>query len=132
MKNREVTDAMNVRADATEPKRSEPDPHRRSGRDRSGRSSPGGFAPTLFRSAGRRRPALGTIEPQIFPSVAVGIGGTLVYVAACYLFFRPRLEEQTVSSMEEIRNGIGIWCRVMYGGIAEEVMTRWGLMSLLV
>ena len=34
--------------------------------------------------------------------------------------------------MEEIGNGIGICGRVMFGGIAEEVITRWGLMSLLV
>ncbi len=77
-------------------------------------------------------PLWNTIEPQVFPSLAVGIGGALIFVAAYYMFFRPRLDEQTVSSMEELRNGIGIWGRVMYGGIAEEVMTRWGLMSLLV
>ena len=77
-------------------------------------------------------PLWNTIEPQVFPSLAVGIGGALIFVAAYYMFFRPRLDEQTVSSMEELRNGIGIWGRVMYGGIAEEVITRWGLMSLLV
>ena len=73
-----------------------------------------------------------TVEPQILPSLAVGTGGALVFVAAYYLFSRPRLDEQTVSSMEELRNSIGIWGRVLYGGIAEEVITRWGLMSLLV
>jgi len=76
------------------------------------------------------KPLWNTIEPQILPSLAVGIGGALIFVAAYYMFFRPRLDEQTVSSMEELRNGI--WGRVLYGGIAEEVMTRWGLMSLLV
>lgn len=86
----------------------------------------------FFEALASGAPLWSTLEPQILPALAVGIGGALIFVAAYYLFFRPRLDEQTVSSMEELRNGIGIWGRVLYGGIAEEVIARWGLMSFLV
>jgi len=86
----------------------------------------------FFEALAAGEPLWNTVEPQIIPSLAVGLGGALVFVAAYYLFSRPELDEQTVSSMEEIRNGIGIWGRVMYGGVVEEVITRWGLLSLLV
>ncbi len=74
-------------------------------------------------------PALG---PQLLPALAIGIAGGLIFVAAYYLYFRPRLDSQTVRAMEDLRNALGIWGRLLYGGIAEEVLTRWGLMTLLV
>ena len=72
------------------------------------------------------------LAPQIFPTLIAGIGGALVFVAAYYLYFRPRLEEETVRISERLRVGIGIWGRLLFSGIAEEVIFRWGLMSFLV
>jgi hypothetical protein len=72
------------------------------------------------------------IQPQVVPTVAIGIAGALVFVATYYGFFRPRLDEETRERWDDLRNGLGIWARLLYGGIAEEVLARWGLMSLLV
>ncbi|HEY33075.1 MAG TPA: CPBP family intramembrane metalloprotease [Dehalococcoidia bacterium] len=72
------------------------------------------------------------LRPQIVPALIGGIGGSIFFIAAYYLIFRPRLDDQTVKSMENLRMGLGIWGRILYGGIYEEVLTRWGLMSLLV
>ena len=73
-----------------------------------------------------------TLLPQIVPALIGGIGGAIIFISAYYLIFRPRLDEQTIKSMETLRMGLGIWSRILYGGIFEEVLTRWGLMSLFV
>jgi len=77
-------------------------------------------------------PLLSALQPQIIPTLIGGVGGAIIFIAAYYLIFRPRLDNQTVKSMESLRKGLGIWSRILYGGIYEEVLTRWGLMSLFV
>lgn len=77
-------------------------------------------------------PIWSALRPQIIPALIAGVGGAIVFIAAYYLIFRPRLDYQTVKSMENLRIGLGIWGRILYGGIYEEVLTRWGLMSLFV
>jgi membrane protease YdiL (CAAX protease family) len=75
------------------------------------------------------RPAL---QPQVLPTLVIGIAGALLFVATYYRLFRPWLDAETRERWDALRNGLGIWARLLYGGIAEEVLTRWGLMSLLV
>lgn len=71
------------------------------------------------------------LQPQLLPALALGIGGALAIVAAYYLFYRPRLEAQTVRAMEELRMALGPSARLLYGGIVEEVLFRWGVLTLL-
>ncbi|HAY84248.1 MAG TPA: hypothetical protein DCY42_04790 [Chloroflexi bacterium] len=66
---------------------------------------------------------------QLLPMLVGGLLGGLVLVACYYLIFRPRLDEKTVSSMEGLRLQLGLAGRLLYGGILEEVLTRWGMMS---
>jgi hypothetical protein len=72
------------------------------------------------------------LQPMLLPSLVIGVSGALLFVAAYYLYFRRILDMETVQAMEELRNGIGMAGRLLYGGIAEEVLTRWGLMTLFV
>jgi hypothetical protein len=72
------------------------------------------------------------LQPQLLPTLVVGIAGALAFVAMYYGLFRPWLDQDTREHWDALRNGLGIWARLLYGGIAEEVLTRWGLMSLLV
>ena len=66
---------------------------------------------------------------QYLPMLIGGILGGLVLVTGYYLIFRPCLESQTVQSMEGLRMEMGLPGRLLYGGILEEVLTRWGMMS---
>ena len=67
--------------------------------------------------------------PQLIPMLIGGVLGGLVLVAVYYLYYRPRLDQETVYRMEELRTGLGLAGRLLYGGILEEVLTRWGIMS---
>ena len=72
------------------------------------------------------------LAPQALPTLVVGASGAFLFIAVYYGFVRPRLDTHTVRRMEALRFGLGVWSRLLYGGIVEEVISRWGLMSLLV
>ena len=91
-----------------------------------------GLAAPFFQALASGGAVWNALQPQLLLALIAGVSGGLVFTAAYYLFFRPRLDAQTVSSMEGLRMGLGIWGRVLYGGIAEEVITRWGLMTFIV
>jgi len=76
--------------------------------------------------------ALGELKTQILPALGVGVAGALIFLLLFYLVFRPRLDSQTVVAMEQVRMSNGLWGRVLYGGVVEEVMFRFGFMNLLV
>lgn len=90
-----------------------------------------GLAAPFFEVLVSGGPVLDALAAQLLPALALGAGGALVIVAAYYLFFRPRLDRQTVQSMEALRMDLGLWARLLYGGIVEEVLFRWGVMTLL-
>ena len=75
---------------------------------------------------------LAELQRQLLPALALGIGGALLFLMAYYMLFRPRLDSGTVRSMELVRRRAGLWGRVLYGGIVEEAMCRFGCMNLLV
>lgn len=72
------------------------------------------------------------LQPQIIPSFIIGIGGSIIFLLAYYFIFRPLLDKKTVLCMENLRKSVGIWGRIFYGGIVEEVLCRWGLMAFFV
>jgi len=89
------------------------------------------YAP-VFQALLDGAPLWPAVQSQILPTLVVGIAGALIFCAAYYGLFRPWLDEETRTHWDELRNGLGIWARLLYGGIVEEVLTRWGLMSLFV
>ena len=91
-----------------------------------------GLCAPFFRAFITSESAWEALRPQLLPTLYLGIGGALVFVAAYYLIFRPRLDTETVSAMEGLRLEAGILTRIFYGSIVEEVLMRWGLMSFLV
>ncbi len=91
-----------------------------------------GFSAPFFEALITRRNIWSSLQPQLIPSFALGIGGGLILVASYYVIFRPRLDEQTVKTMESLRMNLGLSGRILYGGIVEEILTRWGLQSVLI
>lgn len=91
-----------------------------------------GLHAPFFEALAGGAPLWPAIRPQLLPALILGSGGGLIFVAAYYRVFRPRLDAETVRCMDGLRCSLGIGGRVLYGGIVEEVLTRWGLMGLLV
>lgn len=77
-------------------------------------------------------PLWAAFTQQVLPALVAGTSGALLFVAAYYRIFRPRLDDLNLRTMEALRMRLGAGSRLLYGGIVEEVISRWGLMSLLV
>jgi hypothetical protein len=90
-----------------------------------------GLGAPFFEALVSGEPLWEALAPQILPALVLGVGGALAIVAAYYLFFRPRLDKPTVRSMEALRLDLGPAARLLYGGVVEEVLFRWGVMTLL-
>jgi hypothetical protein len=91
-----------------------------------------GLQAPVFQALVAGEPVWPAVRPHILPTLVVGIAGALIFCAAYYGLFRPWLDEETRTHWDELRNGLGIRARLLYGGIVEEILTRWGLMSMFV
>jgi len=60
----------------------------------------------------------------------VGIGCSITHIIIYYGFFRPFLGK-AFYKIEKHRNSIGITTRILYASVVEELIFRWGIMSLL-
>lgn len=64
---------------------------------------------------------------------------TLLYAVACFILFcilyygvvRSILDEQSLEVMTKLRRSLKIDGCILFGGIAEEVIARWGFMNLI-
>ncbi|MCD1647295.1 CPBP family intramembrane glutamic endopeptidase [Marinobacter adhaerens] len=81
-------------------------------------------APVLTAMA-KRDDLLSALAPQVLPGVIGGILGAAVLVG--FYEFSPR----ELAVLQET-DSIPLAARVLYGGITEEVLVRWGLMTILV
>lgn len=89
-----------------------------------------GLAAPFFQAASAGDPIWPGIRTQWAPSLVMGLVGALVFLGAYYGYFRPRLDTETVHVTENLRGAIGLWGRIFYGAIVEEILVRWGLMTL--
>ena len=71
------------------------------------------------------------LKPQIIPGIVGGLAGgtSLVLIAAAT---KPFLSPETLGRLAAYGNILPIPARLLYGGIFEELLLRWGLMTLLV
>jgi hypothetical protein len=70
-------------------------------------------------------------KPQIIPGVLGGLAGgvSLVLIASVC---KPFLTSEMLERLGKFGNILPLPTRLLYGGITEEVLLRWGLMTLLV
>ena len=66
--------------------------------------------------------------PQV---VLVGVLGAIPLVGAYELVFRRIIDAETIDAVDTLRRRLGIGARLLYGGIVEEVLVRWGVMNLV-
>ena len=76
-------------------------------------------------------PAGSALRPQLLP----GVLGALIGAASVLLsaaVFKPFLMTDTIERVSKFQGLVPIPTRLLYGGITEEVLMRWGLMTLVV
>jgi hypothetical protein len=71
------------------------------------------------------------LKPQIVPGIIGGLSGGGAIVAAT-LLAKPFLSAETVERIAAFGRLVPPPTRLLYGGITEELLVRWGLMTLLV
>jgi membrane protease YdiL (CAAX protease family) len=71
------------------------------------------------------------LKPQILPAVIAGLAGGVGIVAA-WVTAKPFLTSEFISQAERFNTILPAAVRFLYGGVAEELLLRWGLMTLLV
>jgi len=69
------------------------------------------------------------LDRQAAAGAIAGVSCTVAWLMVYYGYVRPRLDGETVRISEKMRMDIGLAGRVASGGITEEVIFRWGLLS---
>lgn len=74
---------------------------------------------------------LSALKPQIIPGIVGGLaaGVAIVLIAAA---FKPYLPAEVIRIVGEFGKILPLPTRLLYGGITEELLLRWGFMTLLV
>jgi membrane protease YdiL (CAAX protease family) len=73
-----------------------------------------------------------TIEALNRYSLSLSLLCALIHVAVYYFYFRKNVENETFTKVEKTRQQIGIVTRTLYGGVVEEIIFRFGMMSFFV
>ncbi|HEU4766092.1 MAG TPA: CPBP family intramembrane glutamic endopeptidase, partial [Pyrinomonadaceae bacterium] len=88
-------------------------------------------APFTEALAAGRGDASAALRRQIMPGALGGLAGGALIVLT-YLLFRPLLLPETVALILKFSKLMPAPIRFLYGGITEELLLRWGFMTLLV
>jgi hypothetical protein len=75
-------------------------------------------------------PLWSSIKPQLLPGLVGGLISALVFIPAYYTYFLRHLDLQTLWAVDNQRLNLNLGGRLLYNGIIEEIIARWGLMTL--
>src|SRR5215213_6173251 len=71
------------------------------------------------------------LKPQILPGLIFGVVAGVALLST-WLLLRPSLPYVFVTRAEKFNSLVPFLTRLLYGGITEELLLRWGLLTLLV
>jgi Type II CAAX prenyl endopeptidase Rce1-like len=82
-------------------------------------------------ASGNSSQLISAIKPQVIPGLVGGVvGGVTLFTL--YLLWQSSLPPDFVTKAEELSQNTPFLTRILYGGITEEIMMRWGFMTFLV
>jgi hypothetical protein len=67
----------------------------------------------------------------LLPSFLYAFGGLVIFCGLYYGIIASILDDHSFQVMNRVRRSLGIDGCVLYGGVVEEVIARWGLMNVL-
>lgn len=71
------------------------------------------------------------LKPQIIPGLIFGLAGGIA-ILVIWVLVRSSLPDIFVTRAEKLSAAMPLLTRLLYGGITEELLLRWGLMTILV
>ncbi|KTC76759.1 hypothetical protein [Legionella brunensis] len=74
---------------------------------------------------------LDQIQAMLLPVLLATIGGLIVFFFLYYGLVASILDEKTFHIMRQVRVVLGIDGCILYGGVVEEIIARWGLMNVV-
>lgn len=90
-----------------------------------------GLHAPVFEAFARRDRFAPFIKPQIIPALIAGLLGGVIVVGS-WVLARPFLPPEFVTRAEALNRLLPFPTRLLYGGITEELILRWGLLTFLV
>jgi Type II CAAX prenyl endopeptidase Rce1-like len=90
-----------------------------------------GLSSPVAEAAASGGDSVSALKPQIIPGIVGGLAGgvAIVLIASSS---KPFLSPEVVQRIGEFGKFLPLPTRLLYGGITEELLLRWGLMTLLV
>jgi hypothetical protein len=90
-----------------------------------------GLSSPMAEAAASGGDSVSAFKPQIIPGIVGGLAGgvSLILIAAV---LKPFLSPEVLARLSEFGKFLPLPGRLLYGGITEELLLRWGLMTLLV
>ena len=90
-----------------------------------------GLSSPAFEAFARGDSVIAALRTQIVPGLVGGLIGAIA-VLSSWIASRAALPQDFVARAEQFNRLLPIPTRLLYGGITEEVLVRWGLLTLLV
>lgn len=90
-----------------------------------------GLSAPAAHALAERQPFLPALRPQLLPAV-FGAAIAAPAIIGSWFLWKPFLSPSFVLSAEKFNRMLPPLTRLLYGGITEELLLRWGLMSFLV
>jgi hypothetical protein len=90
-----------------------------------------GLTSPVAEAAARGTDLVTSLKPQIVPGIGGGVAGGVAIVLVSAVW-RPFLPPEVVARISEFGRFVPLVTRLLYGGVTEELLIRWGLMTLLV
>jgi hypothetical protein len=90
-----------------------------------------GLSAPAFEALARGNGFLGALRPQIIPGLIGGLVGGIAIILS-WVLGRPLLPPEFADRAEQLNKVIPLTTRLFYGGVTEELLLRWGVLTLLV
>lgn len=74
---------------------------------------------------------LSVFQTILLPTLFCALSGLIIFLVLYYGLVERILDEQSLKAMTNLRRALRLDGCVLYGGVVEEVIARWGLMNLV-
>lgn len=89
-----------------------------------------GLSAPVAEAAARGANLVSALKPQVLPGLISGFVGGIAIVLS-WLLWKPFLPSVFVIRAEKLNTSLPLVTRLFYGGITEELLLRWGVLTLL-